>query len=258
MVVLSKEYRGVLCTIFIAFGVQGSDSELSSGSSLPCILQRDSSFPPGHPAVFPAEVPHWKNFWSVLALLEPSRYLHFCILSLCYSLLTKPDSQDYCLTATSPHNLIWCSKLNTELLVFTFCLFPNTVKAVLQLKIQPWHLCLQKLKNTHLLNIFIKIALTYSFHFNNLTSLNLHYLLTQVTEPQQILSIKISRSWQSLTTIKNVYTGTSLVVPWLRLQAPNTGGPDSIPGQGTNPHKLQQKTPHTSTKTQCSQINKYF
>ena len=33
--------------------------------------------------------------------------------------------------------------------------------------------------------------------------------------------------------IKIKYSGTFLVVQWLRLQAPNAGGPGSIPGQGT-------------------------
>ena len=33
--------------------------------------------------------------------------------------------------------------------------------------------------------------------------------------------------------------GTSLVVQWLSLQAPNAGGQGSIPGQGTRSHKLQ-------------------
>ena len=32
--------------------------------------------------------------------------------------------------------------------------------------------------------------------------------------------------------------GTSLVVQWLRLHAPNAGGPGSIPGQGTRSHIL--------------------
>ena len=57
--------------------------------------------------------------------------------------------------------------------------------------------------------------------------------------------------------------GASLVVQWLRLPAPNAGGPGSIPGQGTRSHMLQLKTPHTAakipcatTKTQHSQINK--
>ena len=34
-------------------------------------------------------------------------------------------------------------------------------------------------------------------------------------------------------------TGTSLVIQWLRLQAPNAGGPSSTPDQGTRSHKLQ-------------------
>ena len=33
--------------------------------------------------------------------------------------------------------------------------------------------------------------------------------------------------------------GTSLVVQWLRLHAPNAGGLGSIPGQGTKSHMLQ-------------------
>ena len=43
--------------------------------------------------------------------------------------------------------------------------------------------------------------------------------------------------------IKDI-TGTSLVVQWLRLHAPNAGGPGSIPGRGT-------KVPHTTTKPAC-------
>ena len=38
--------------------------------------------------------------------------------------------------------------------------------------------------------------------------------------------------------IKIKYSGTSLVVQWLRLQAPNAGGPGSIPGQATKFHTL--------------------
>ena len=53
---------------------------------------------------------------------------------------------------------------------------------------------------------------------------------------------------------------TSLVVQWLRLCAPNAGGPGSVPGQGTRSHMLQRrsKIPHATTKTQCSQISKYL
>ena len=52
------------------------------------------------------------------------------------------------------------------------------------------------------------------------------------------------------------------VVQWLRLLAPNAGGPRSIPGQGTTPphaqlrvRMLQLKIPHAATKTWHSQIN---
>ena len=64
--------------------------------------------------------------------------------------------------------------------------------------------------------------------------------------------------------------GTSLVVQWLRLHAPNTRGPGSIPGQGTRSHMLQlkilhaakkilhvaTKIPRATTKTRRSQIYK--
>ena len=55
---------------------------------------------------------------------------------------------------------------------------------------------------------------------------------------------------------KNILnSGISLVVQWLRLCAPNAGGPGSIPGQGTRSHVLQLKIPHSATKTWSSQIN---
>ena len=57
--------------------------------------------------------------------------------------------------------------------------------------------------------------------------------------------------------------GTSLVVQWLRLHAPNTGGLGSIPSQGTRSYMLQLKILyaamnilHAATKTHYSQINK--
>ena len=55
---------------------------------------------------------------------------------------------------------------------------------------------------------------------------------------------------------KGLSTGTSLAVQWVRLHAPNAGGPGSFPGQGTRSHMLQWKIPHATTKTQHSQINK--
>ncbi|TEA29786.1 hypothetical protein DBR06_SOUSAS7110042 [Sousa chinensis] len=50
-----------------------------------------------------------------------------------------------------------------------------------------------------------------------------------------------------------------MVVQWLRLHAPHTGGPALIPGQGTRycmpqlrAHMLQLKTLHAATKdTEC-------
>ena len=60
--------------------------------------------------------------------------------------------------------------------------------------------------------------------------------------------------------------GISLVVQRLKLCATNAGSPGSIPGKGIKPH-MQLKITHATTKiedltaatkTQHSQINKYF
>ena len=58
-------------------------------------------------------------------------------------------------------------------------------------------------------------------------------------------------------------SGTSLVIQWLRIRAPNAGGSGSIPGQGTRSHMpqasicmLQWKIPCAATKTRWSQISK--
>ncbi|TEA33367.1 hypothetical protein DBR06_SOUSAS8010242, partial [Sousa chinensis] len=40
----------------------------------------------------------------------------------------------------------------------------------------------------------------------------------------------------------------SLVVQWLRLHAPNAGGPGSIPSWGTRSHMSQVKIPHAAMK----------
>ena len=53
-------------------------------------------------------------------------------------------------------------------------------------------------------------------------------------------------------------TGTSLVVQWLKLHSHNAGDLGLIPGQGTRSHMPQLKILHATTKTQHSQINKYF
>ena len=51
-----------------------------------------------------------------------------------------------------------------------------------------------------------------------------------------------------------------LVVPWLKLCVTNARGLSPIPGQGTSSHVPQQSLtiPFAGTKTQHSQINKYF
>ena len=41
-----------------------------------------------------------------------------------------------------------------------------------------------------------------------------------------------------IASVKN-HLETFLVVQWLRLCAPSTGGPGLIPGQGTRPHMVQ-------------------
>ena len=48
-------------------------------------------------------------------------------------------------------------------------------------------------------------------------------------------------------------SGTSLVVQWLRLCAPNAGGPASIPGQGIRSHMhAATKSSYASTKELAS------
>ena len=58
---------------------------------------------------------------------------------------------------------------------------------------------------------------------------------------------KIKWSFLKILKIELPYNpkipGTSLVVQWLRLRAPNAGGPGSIPGQGTTSCMSQLKDP---------------
>ena len=86
------------------------------------------------------------------------------------------------------------------------------------------------------------------------------YLTDEETKDQRskIICLKLS------------YSGTSLVVQWVRLHAPNAGGLGSIPGQGTRSRMPQLKIPQAAmkilqaamkilqaaTKTHHSQINK--
>ena len=46
--------------------------------------------------------------------------------------------------------------------------------------------------------------------------------------------------------------GTSLVVQWLRLCAPNAAGPGSIPGQGTRSHMPQLRVHMLQLKILCA------
>ena len=49
--------------------------------------------------------------------------------------------------------------------------------------------------------------------------------------------------------MKNTEGGTSLVVQWVRLHAPNAGGPGLIPGQGTRSHMhAATKSSHAATE----------
>ena len=58
----------------------------------------------------------------------------------------------------------------------------------------------------------------------------------------------IKHKWSKYTN-----WGTSLVVQWLRLHAPNAGGLGSIPGQGTRSHMhAATKSTHATTKEPSS------
>ena len=50
------------------------------------------------------------------------------------------------------------------------------------------------------------------------------------------------------------YVGTSLVVQWLRLQAPNAGDPGSIPDQETRSHILQLRPSAVKYKKKGKEI----
>ena len=54
--------------------------------------------------------------------------------------------------------------------------------------------------------------------------------------------------------------GTSLVIQWLRLPAPNAGGPGSVLVQGTRSYMPQRRSKilRATTKIWYSQLNKYF
>ena len=83
----------------------------------------------------------------------------------------------------------------------------------------------------------------FTFHFHALekemaTHSNvLAWRIPGMGEPGGLLSMgshRVGHDWRDLAE-----AGTSLVVLWLRLWAPNTVGLGSIPGQGTRSHMLQ-------------------
>ena len=54
-------------------------------------------------------------------------------------------------------------------------------------------------------------------------------------------------------SLRNTSQGTSLVIQWVRHRAPNTGGPGSIPGQGTRSrtHAATKSLRATTKKPTC-------
>ena len=56
-----------------------------------------------------------------------------------------------------------------------------------------------------------------------------------------VLTHHASSSIRLLNSLRTYSVGTLLVVQWLRLCTPNTGGPSSIPGQGTRSHMPQHR-----------------
>ena len=59
----------------------------------------------------------------------------------------------------------------------------------------------------------------------------LYFSSTLITIQSKLDNIGIGAL--TLRTLENPHIGTTLVVQWLRLHAPNAGGPGSIPGWGT-------------------------
>ena len=68
----------------------------------------------------------------------------------------------------------------------------------------------------------------------------------------------LKNSWiVDLLEMCHRFHGTSLMVQWLRLCAPNAGGPDLIPGQGMRSH-MPQLWVSMLQSSQISKRNKYF
>ena len=76
---------------------------------------------------------------------------------------------------------------------------------------------------------------------------------TMSPHPMVIEPLRHSGVWIILCQIRcqSFMLGTSLVLQWLRLCAPNAGGPGLIRGQGTRYHIPQLKILHAATKRYC-------
>ena len=83
-----------------------------------------------------------------------------------------------------------------------------------------------------------------------------------ISVPHRPISYTVHNGMQ---VTKYKHLGTSLVVQWLRLLAPNAGSLSSIPGQGTRSHisqpsvqMAQLKIPRAATTIWSSQIKRIF
>ena len=56
---------------------------------------------------------------------------------------------------------------------------------------------------------------------------------------ENVFKILELNEFENNISMLKLFRGASLVVQWLRHEAPNAGGPGSIPGQGTRFHVLQ-------------------
>ena len=83
-------------------------------------------------------------------------------------------------------------------------------------------------------SIFISSFLTKSEFMKDLTN----YLMFSYVDARHVLFVYKAKS---MLFKKRGWGGTSLVVQWLRLHGPSTGGLGLIPGPGTRFHMFQLK-----------------
>ena len=105
--------------------------------------------------------------------------------------------------------------------------------------------------NYHWESILISLIL---FHHQN----NFCWSLSRDSQTAPFLAKILNRlkNKTKFSFVRMSQIGTSLVVQWLRLCAPNAWGPDLIPGQGTRSHLPQLRVhSHAATKdlTRCSE-----